>query len=145
VGAGGRPRGFTNGDPPSPTALRELLQALPVQTPGGAREEEHELAELAPSHDDGELGRGAKAEMNHELERDATGPSRTPTPPLPVRMSSGGATVAPKGAEPGDQALRETIRGLFLLWKSGRQQRGHADELHEKTFLELVRDAVGAP
>ena len=151
AGAGGRPRGSTNGDPPSPRTLRSLLQAIPPRPPG-ASTDDAALADAesgapeAPSTASGDTAEPAPAGEATEK-----GVSRTPTPPLPVRLASsersGAEDLAGQGDLPEDEALKLALRGLYAMWRARRQNRSvDADQQEGAAFLQVAQDVVnGAP
>lgn len=147
AGASARPRGYTNGDPPSPRTLRSLLQAIPQRPPGASTDDatpadaNSEAAE-APSTASGDTAGPATTG-----EAGVNGVLRTPTPPLPVRLASveraGAENLAGQGDAPEDEALKLALRGLYAMWRARRQDRSvDADKQEGAAFLKVAQDVV---
>ena len=48
-----------------------------------------------------------------------------------------------KGAD--EDAVKESLRGVYRLWKAGRRARGLASVEDSEVFLTIAREVVGEP
>lgn len=133
-----QPPPLSRWSPASPKALARLLAEI---SPRHSPAQEH--ASLSDLEDEPELSSGLESTASSEsVSVDALGLiTDSISPSFSAAQNDATIMTETEIMEEDDEALRQSIKGLYALWRSNRAHKGYLGD--REAFIRVVQDVVG--